>query len=126
MSERWALRIARTSAGLLGGLRLVPGVRVCEVADDVWLRGENADEELTRRLLVLPESQLFTVLDGDAIVPHGARVPVGEVPRGTWQPLSRWLGVVLEPAALPGRIETQAVLRMVSSTSEREANSARP
>ncbi len=122
MSERWALRIAKTSVGMLGALRLVPGVRVCEQADDVWLRGEGADEEFGRRLLVLPESQRFSVLDGDEIVPHGARVPVGRLPEGTWQALSRWLNVVLEPAALPGRVETPAVLRMFSSTAEREAN----
>jgi hypothetical protein len=122
MSEHWALRVARTSASALGNLRLVPGVRVCEQDGVLWLRGENADEEFTRRLLVVPESQLFTVVIGDEIVPHGARVPVGRLPDDTWQALSRWLGVALEPAALPGRMEAPARLQMVPSTSEREAN----
>ena len=122
MSERWALRLAKREAGSLGSLRLVPGVQVCDQDGEVWLRGERADDSLRRRLLVLPESCLFAVLDGGEIVPHGARVPVGRLPEGQWQALPRWLSVILEPAALSGRIEERAGLRMVPAVVEREAN----
>jgi hypothetical protein len=134
MSERWALRMARRSVAALGELRrtsgvqvceqtdLVPGVEGCAQTDLVWLRGESAEDEFTRRLLAMPESQLFVVIGLDEIVPHGARVPVGRLPEGTWQPLSRWLVVTLEPAALPARGGERVRLRMMPSNSEREAN----
>ena len=122
MSERWALRLTRNAAGILAGLRLTPGVQVCERGSEVWLRGERADDALRRQLLALPESSLFEVLDDGALVPHGARVPVEALAEGPWQSLPSWLKVTLETAALPGRIGERAGLRIVPSTEEREAN----
>jgi hypothetical protein len=81
----WALVLAvfRLLRGSNFDLRLVPGVQVCEQDGQVWVRGEQADDSLRRRLLVLPESYLFAVVDGGEIVLNLTALAKGftEVPK---------------------------------------------
>lgn len=121
MSPHWAIRVKRQGIEGLSSLRRLPGIEVLDLGSDVWLRGKEPDEVLWRHLLGLPHAELFTLLDDGQLIPHGCRVPQGRLPEGTWQALSRWLGVKLEPAALAGRLTDVVALRLVPSTIEHPA-----
>lgn len=122
MTERWALRLDKRGSAALSGLRRVPGLEVLEETDALWLRGTDADEHLWRRLLGLPTADLFRLLPDGQLVPHLRRVPCGRLPEGSWLTLSRWLGVKLEPAALPGQLRQPVALTLTPSTVERPAH----
>ncbi len=117
----WAIRVPCDAVPRFGGLRLVPGVEVCEVGAEVWLRGPKSDPKLERALDVLPGVARYAVLASKELVPNGKRVPSGRLPEGAWGPLPAWLGVSSPSPGAPAEAG-QAPLSLVRSAMEREPN----
>lgn len=107
----WALELDPADAGSLGGLRLEPGLEVCEEDARLWLRGPERSG-LARRLLRLPARARYAVREG-ALVPLGARLPTGRLPGGRWEPLGDWLQLDPGPAALPAELPAPVTLQVL-------------
>jgi hypothetical protein len=87
--------LAAAQIATAGGLRLVPGIDVCEAADGIWLRGERFATGLEKRLRSVPGARRFRVLADGQLVAAGTRVPQGWLPEGPWVSLARWLGITI-------------------------------
>jgi hypothetical protein len=122
VSERWAVCLPRESVASLGRLRLVPRLSVCVEGEEVWLQGETTEETLEKALRGLPGARRFSIFPDRQLLAAGTRVPNGYLSEGPWQPLAKWLGVTLDAAALAGKIGESVAVRLVRSTSSREAN----
>lgn len=120
MNFPWALCLMHADAASLASLRLVPGIEVAEARQEVWLRGHPADEALTARLLALPATDRFERLPPDRLRRVNERIPSGQLPNLSWQPLAAWLRVELPAAALPGNEPAPVALQLVRSADERE------
>ena len=122
MTGQWAVRLPAAQLNALGRLRQAPGVQVLELGGAIWLRGEQRDEKLRRRLATLPEARLHSVLDDGQLVELHRRVPSGHLPSGDWAELSQWLQVALPTAALPAQVTERPVLRIVRGGAAQDAN----
>ncbi len=118
MSQSWALCLSRAEADSAARLRQIPHVEVCEVADNVWLRGPYR-EEIASLIYTMPTGVRYRVLDDGQLVPWGARVPKGQLPAGNWRPLAGWFELSLPTAALPDTLPSRAGLRLVRDLQER-------
>jgi hypothetical protein len=123
MSEVLAARLAMAHAAQCGPLRTQTGLEVCVDGEVLWLRAEEADESLQKRLRGLPAAELFHVKANGALCRVGSRVPQGFLPLGPWTPLSKWMGVTLPVSALAGRLQNRVSLHLVPSNVPREPNS---
>jgi len=70
----------------------------------------------------LPGATRFSVFPDRQLLAAGTHVPHGYLPTGPWHPLAEWLGITLEPAGLAGKAGEKASVRLVRSSSPREAN----
>lgn len=111
----WAVRLAAADAAAAAGLRREPGIEVCQVDDQVWLRGAACPPSLARRLAMLPGAERFAVGAQGAAVPWGARLPATTVPAGEWQSLAQAVQIALPAPALPGAAPERLVLRLVET-----------
>ena len=91
----WAVCLAPEQVAAAGGLRLVPGIEVCEADDKIWFRGQSLEKSLEGRLRSLPGARRYQVLADGQLLAAGKRVPQGWLPEGTWVPLARWLGIAM-------------------------------
>ncbi len=122
MSAGWAIRLDRADAPAAGGLRGRAGVEVREEGASVWLRGPAfAYPEGDIELRTLPAVERYSIIEDGGLVPPGGAVPRGRLPGDGWRPMSSWL--VLEPqvAALPGERPATVEVRVVRGGEEREA-----
>jgi hypothetical protein len=94
----WAINLPAESIATLAQLRRMPGIAICQTPDGLWLRGQDADDELDHRLQLLKGGIRFAVLDDGQLVPQAKRVPLGYLPGGPWHPLTDWLQGTLPPA----------------------------
>lgn len=122
MRQRWAVQLDCTEVGSLGRLRLATGAEVCQQGQDVWVRGEQLDDELARVLRRHPHARRHWVLPDNQLVSPGRLVPSGHLPPGPWHPLTEWLTVRL-PAACAAPVGLCSVtMRLVRSSDCRPAN----
>ncbi len=117
----WALQLLREDAHAMRGLRLQPGLEVCEQGSRVWLRGPTSSSEVVRSLLCLPALARFRCDAGGALIPEGARLPVGSLPDGPWGSLRSYLPLDPQPAQTAPEIRERVPLSLVRAKEEREA-----
>ncbi|HWE97184.1 MAG TPA: hypothetical protein VG269_24705 [Tepidisphaeraceae bacterium] len=122
MSEGWAVRLPLDKAPVAASLRTWPGVLACETDSCLWLRGSHLTDELTLELRKLPGAERYTLLDDDSVTPIGARVPSGKLPDTGWQPLAAWIAPAPQPAALSGKLDRRAAMRLVRVGGEERAS----
>ena len=136
MTAAWAIQIPACDATATARVRHLPGIEVCALADVVWLRGDDVDDDIDdesrhdesrhdeqqRLLRTLPAAGTYAVLDDGQLLPRGARVPAGRLPQGPWEPLRDWLQVELAPAALPARVPQRVPLTLVRSSRDGDAD----
>jgi hypothetical protein len=108
--------LARDDLAAVGRLWQVADVEVCDLPDQVWLRGPVADEKLRQRLAAVPGARRFDVLSDGQLQPVGRRVPTDRLPDGPWTALRQWLALRLPPAGLAGRSKRRIPLVLVRST----------
>jgi hypothetical protein len=119
----WAILLPRASALAAGVLRLRADVRVREADENaIWIRGENLTEELDLELRKLPGARRHTVDAEDLYTEVDHRIPAGTLPAGGWLPLSAWLALAPQPAALAGGLPRRAALRVVRADAEHPAS----
>jgi hypothetical protein len=115
VTDGWAVRVPKSESHSIAKLRAVDGLLICEQADNVWLRGDNLDEELTVRLRALPRATRFSVLPDWQLVEFGQRVPRGMLPDGKWKALTDWAHVELPSICWPGELQERVPIRLVRS-----------
>jgi hypothetical protein len=111
----WAICFGRPDLAAVGRLRQVAGVEVCELADQVWLRGPALDDKLHRRLAAVPGARRFYVLPDGQLQPVAGRLPKDRLPGGPWVSLREWLALELPRASLAGRLADRAPMVLVRS-----------
>ena len=91
------------------------------------VRAPCADEEITTARLAIRlvrEEDLPSLLEinaDDTVTPVGRRLPVDDLPRGPWSPLSAWLAPHPQPAALAGQVEARLMVRIERTMVEQPA-----
>jgi hypothetical protein len=118
----WVATLDAPDLSVLAPLRLVSGLDVALLPPVLWLRGPDWNEPLALALRKIPGLRRWTVLDGDRLLPEGARVPTGRLPALVWRPLRESLALVLPPAVRAGADASPAALSLVRSTAEQPAN----
>ncbi|MFM9966374.1 MAG: hypothetical protein ACKV2Q_34795 [Planctomycetaceae bacterium] len=105
MTTPWTIRLPTAQGGLLSRLFHLPGLRVCEVADSVWVRGDTLDEASDLTLRGIAVADFFWIEpDGEQLRERAARVPTSRLPQANWQPL-RQLFQPQRPASVwPGEL----------------------
>ncbi len=111
----WAICLGKADAAAVGRLRQVAGIEVCELPDQVWLRGPGLDEKLQRRLAAVPGARRFHVLPDGQLQPVASQLPHNWLPRGPWISLPKWLALGLPPASLAGRSDQRTPMVLVRS-----------
>jgi hypothetical protein len=120
--HRWAVALPLDSAEAAAGLRLEHGIEVLEISDAVWLRIDADDERLETLLRRLPGGRRFEILPDLQLRPIESRLPLGHLPRGTWQKIRTWAKVELPRAAVPAQAPTRMALSLVRSETENLVN----
>ena len=87
----WAVTLDAADAERLGCLRLVDGLRVARIADDLWLLGGDLEPSQQRLVDLLPCRERFRVVGNGKLIPIGRRLPERRLPSADWLPLARWL-----------------------------------
>jgi hypothetical protein len=121
MSAAWALLFEPDERHFVGAWRLHEGVDVCELGDDLWLRGPDS-QACNAQLAKLPIGQRFAIRPDGQLVRHGALVPHGHLPRAGWQRLRSWLEVALPTAAVPWPRPSPVSIGVVRDDQERTVN----
>jgi hypothetical protein len=68
----------------------------------------------------LPAPGRYTWLADGRLQLLGSRIPADKLPDVKWEPIARWVQVILPPAAFPGHIPRGAVLQLTRSVEEAE------
>jgi hypothetical protein len=116
----WAICIARHDARSLAALRLAAGIEVGEAGGDLWVRGQQSNEQLNAKLSALPARARYEWLAANQLRHIHQRIPAHRLPELHWQSLDAWLRVEMPAAALPGALPAPVALRLVRSSDERE------
>jgi hypothetical protein len=90
-TSRWAICLPLADASAASALRLRERVEVCQVGDQLWLRGNDQWDDLDRTLRMVAGARRFDVDAEGALTPVGRRLPCGQLPEGSWEPIGRWL-----------------------------------
>lgn len=91
----------RDACTLLGSVRTESDLEVCEDEDVVWIRCQQASDELQKSFMRLPVVHFSASEDGQ-LIERGTRVPLGYVPKGPWIPIAQWMKVTAPIAGLSG------------------------
>jgi hypothetical protein len=121
MNAEWAVRFDDDERRFVGAWRLQAGVEACEADGALWLRGPDS-EACRAQLERFPIGQRYRICPDLQLVPQGALVPRGYLPRGQWQALHSWLELELPTAALAGKFRQQVSLKLVRDNHERTPN----
>jgi hypothetical protein len=97
----------------LAALRLAGDLRVARREQALWVLAEDPGEELSHALRTLPGGRRFHVLQDNQLLPVGARVPQGYLPKTEWKPLRRVVEIGLPTAGFAGRPAKWVPLRLV-------------
>lgn len=122
MSRVWAAMVKRDDAPALASLWPRAAVEVCEVADEIWIRGEFATHESSPDLVarlrqLLPGRPVFRLGEAGELTRPGQRIPCGRLPAGQWRPLREWLSLRL-PWSESEEKSSRTNLRLVRSGEE--------
>jgi hypothetical protein len=103
----------RADAAALGRARLLRGLRIAEVGDDLWLRGDVNKGDAAAMCARLPARERYRVI-GEQFFPTSGELPLGTLPAAEWMPLRSWLSVGLGSGAggtrhLPQTVSPQLV-----------------
>jgi hypothetical protein len=128
-SWTWAVRLPSNSSDIdqravnaLGPLRLISGVEVLIETESIWLRGSELNEQTANLLRSLPAAERYLVLSSDQLAHWGESIPRANLPKGAWQPITKWLSLSLPIAAFAPRVEASIPLQLVRSSVPAEAN----
>ena len=111
----WAICLGKADLAAVARLRQMAAIEVCELPEQVWLRGPALDAKLHRRLAAMPGARRFFVLPDGQLQPVASRLPQNRLPNGPWMPLATRLTLGLPPASLAGRSEERVPLTLVRS-----------
>ena len=111
----WAARLPPDKPLAAASLRLRADVSVLSTPDGLWLRGPNLGEDLDHALRKIPGAVRYTCAADGALTPMGVRLSTAQLPDGAWSPLSTWMELDPQPAALSGEPSRRASLRLVRS-----------
>jgi hypothetical protein len=109
-------------AAAAAALRLEQGIDVLETADALWLRIDADDERAEMLLRRLPGGRRYEILPDQQLRPLESRLPLGHLPRGTWQKIRSWEQVELPRAALPAQPPPRMPLSLTRTGIESPAN----
>lgn len=100
----------------LGALRRISGVEARETSGgNAWLRGLPDDSEALRQLRAVLGCKVYCSLPDGQLVPYEGTVPTSRLPLGEWQPLSKFLDVVLPTKRFAGQPPQTTAVRLVRS-----------
>ncbi len=126
MTAPWTIRLPLEQAGSLSRLFDLPCLRVCEVADEVWVRGDSVSESSDLALRSIADGVFFWIeTDGAQLRLRDARVPSTTLPQGEWLPIAQWLRPELPASLWPGELADSAPrvsLRLIPSEEQSEPN----
>lgn len=120
-SRGWAVRFRAEEAPHAAAMRLLAGVEVLAVGDEVWLRGSSLDEVTEAELRKAPCAARYFVRGDDRIVAWGERVPSTRLPEGEWRPIADWIRPEPQSPAAAVAPAGRVTPRVVRSSEEREA-----
>ena len=106
----------------VAAIRLTAGVRACVVGEELWLRGEEAGEEIEGALDRVAPAGWYSVMADGGLVARGRLLPEGYLPQAEWVPLVELVRPVVESGALPGTVGSRVGVRLVRSSEEVGAN----
>ncbi len=90
----WVARVPLDHVNAVVILRSEPGLIACEDEHHCWIRPAVTTaplkDELSRRLRLLAVAELMHVTPAGTVIPWGKRVPTGQLPAGTWTPLTEF------------------------------------
>lgn len=121
MMPCWAATMPLGEASSVASLRRHPGIEVCEVLENLWLRGAELSEVLEVALRSLPVMQ-YSVLSDGQLRRIDQRVPKGWLPHGPWQPLTAWMRLDLQSAAFPAQLPVPVRLQLERTQTVQEPN----
>ncbi len=90
--------------------------------DHLWLRGPDADKELSLSLRQIPGAERFAVSPDGMLTPVGSLLPLGALPDGPWQPIGIWFAPAPQPASLAGQPTRLLTPRLVRGGHEAAAS----
>ena len=122
MTTQWVLRLPAEQLKSLSSLRLEKQIQASALDQEIWLRGSTLDENLTRTLRSIPDSEFFDLQKDAQLIPAGRHVPLGYLPETEWLPLPEWLTVQLQAPALAGKTEERLSFELVRSQQNLTAN----
>ncbi len=105
-------KLHRDASRSLGDVRTVPDLEVCAEGEVLWLRHQQASDELQQSFMKLPVVH-FTATENGQLVERGTRVPLGYVPEGPWMAITDWMKVKTPIARLGGHLPKCISLEMV-------------
>jgi len=105
-------KMHRDSSELLGRIRTEPSLEVYADEDTVWIRCQDASEELQQIFMQLPATHSVATADGQ-LIERGRRVPQGYLPEGPWIGIAQWMEVTLPVAHLAGHMPRAVPVEMI-------------
>ena len=121
MNAAWAIRLRRAEFHRAAHLRLMSDVEILQSENDLWLRGAKQSEEIDAALRRLAPIEWFVVWQDGTLTRKGERIPSGRMPEGAWSPISSFIILEPQPAALPAKVQ-RVPLTLIRSDAQRLAN----
>ena len=113
--QAWAACLPFDRGAVLESLRLEPELSCRVVGESLWVRGPVLTEELDIALRKIPWQERYVIEDAGKLHRLGERLPVGRLPEGPWEDLSRFLCASLPALMLPGHSPEPIALQLVRS-----------
>lgn len=117
--------VARThlqNAEDVADLRHLCHFNVLVDGNDLWLRGDVGEGNVTGRIRSIPDAELFEVQSGQHLIRSGETVPCARLPDGEWQPIEQWIELQLPSPGFAAVLRDKLALKLVRSTRPTEAN----
>lgn len=103
----------------LGAVRCISGLMAAEKEDTVWLRDELNSAESVAALQRLPVRNTYYTDETGQLIPKGSLTPVSILQEMDWQPLTMFIPVKAPVAALPGLLQSKAMVQLKYSGKQR-------
>jgi len=99
----------------LGNIRSMAELQVAADESDIWLRGLYDTGETDKAIRQLPIKHSYYVDENNLLFAPGSVTPVAVLPQLNWQPIAEFIGVKIPVAAMPGKLEDAAAIRVIPS-----------
>lgn len=106
----------------LGAVRCLPGLQVAAGENGIWIKCGGVPAAYHTQLLQLPAQKTYVMDDAGRLFYEGASTPVDVLKGVSWQPINQFIPVEVPVAAMPATLKKQALLKIVPSGNEREAD----